>query len=171
MVTQWPDFDVERTSVRVVLMDADGCLLLFHTVDPYMPELGQWWELPGGGMDPEETYAETAVREIFEETGISLTEDLLSAPTWFRDSTYMRRHIRTWQHEVVVRAQIDRVAPEIVRAGQTEQELQEYIGYRWWSVADILAATDTRFFPGRLRDELAGFLDGVIIEEPFDHWN
>ena len=119
-MTQWPDFDVERTSVRVVLIDAVGCVLLFHTIDPYMPESGQWWELPGGGMDPGESYFQTAVREVFEETGIQLTQQQLTAPTWFRDATYVRRHIRTLQHEVVVSARIDDVAPDLVRSGQTE---------------------------------------------------
>jgi 8-oxo-dGTP pyrophosphatase MutT (NUDIX family) len=171
LVTQWPDFDVERTSVRVVLIDAVGCILLFHTIDPYMPELGQWWELPGGGMDPGESYFQTAVREVFEETGIQLTQQQLTAPTWFRDATYVRRHIRTLQHEVVVSARIDDVAPDLVRSGQTEQELEEYIGHRWWPVAEIRAAADQRFFPSRLPDELEPFLAGTVIQEPFDHWN
>jgi 8-oxo-dGTP pyrophosphatase MutT (NUDIX family) len=37
-------------------------VLLFHTHDPTYPELGEWWELPGGGI---------AVRELREETGIA----------------------------------------------------------------------------------------------------
>lgn len=171
MVTQWPNFDVERTSVRVVLIDPDDRILLFHTVDPYMPELGEWWELPGGGMDPGETYEQTAIREVLEETGIHLSIDQVADPTWFRDSTYVRRHIRTWQHEVVVHAHIAEAAPLVVRAGQTEQELEEYIGFRWWSIADIVSAGSTRFFPGRLALELAAFIAGDIIHEPFDHWN
>jgi 8-oxo-dGTP pyrophosphatase MutT (NUDIX family) len=171
VVTQWPDFDIERTSVRVVLLDARGSVLLFHTIDPYMPELGEWWELPGGGMDPGETYQQTAVREVHEETGIRLTQNQVAEPTWFRDTTYVRRHIRTWQHEVVVRVQLDGVEPLVVREGQTAQELEEYIGYRWWSVDTLLAAHETHFFPSRLRIELPRFLAGQSIEESFDHWN
>jgi 8-oxo-dGTP pyrophosphatase MutT (NUDIX family) len=171
VVTQWPDFDIERTSVRVVLLDARGSVLLFHTIDPYMPELGEWWELPGGGMDPGETYQQTAVREVHEETGIRLTQNQVAEPTWFRDTTYVRRHIRTWQHEVVVRVQLDGVEPLVVREGQTAQELEEYIGYRWWSAWQIRSAQGTRFFPSRLPEELEGFLRGDVIEEPFDHWN
>jgi len=171
MVTQWPSFDVERTSVRVILIDVDQQILLFHTVDPHMPELGQWWELPGGGMDPGESYAQTAVREVFEETGIAIDVEQVAAPTWFRDSTYVRRHVRTWQHEVVVRVEVAASAPSIVRSGQTQQELEEYIGYRWWPIDELLDAHDTRFFPGRLTQELPHFLTGAVIHEPFDHWN
>ena len=71
-VTQWPAYDVERTSVRVVLRDDAGSVLLFRTIDPTMPEIGEWWELPGGGVEGEETYAETASREIEEETGLQV---------------------------------------------------------------------------------------------------
>ncbi len=108
-VTAWPAYDVERTSVRVVLLDDDERLLLFRTVDPTMPEIGEWWELPGGGIEPGESYAETAVREICEETGFEVSLAVLpDLPRWNRDSTYVRRHVRTWQHEVVV---VARVAP------------------------------------------------------------
>ena len=44
------------------------------------------WGLPGGGIDPEETVAETAIREVREETGIdiSLTRlvGIYSCPRW-----------------------------------------------------------------------------------------
>ena len=43
-----------------------------------MPEIGEWWELPGGGVEDDESYAETASREIAEETGFVL------APSEFR---------------------------------------------------------------------------------------
>ncbi|MEU4645582.1 NUDIX domain-containing protein [Micromonospora sp. NPDC023814] len=56
-----------------MVLDADGRVLLFHTRDPDHPRLGTWWELPGGGMDPGETYLDTAVRELREETGIVAT--------------------------------------------------------------------------------------------------
>jgi 8-oxo-dGTP pyrophosphatase MutT (NUDIX family) len=171
-VTPWPDYDVERSSVRVVLLDDDGRLLLFRTIDPTMPEIGQWWELPGGGVEPGETVVDTAVREIAEETGFALARAEVGVPTWRRDSTYVRRHRRTWQHEVVVTAHVVGAAPVPARDGRTLEELQEYVGHRWWSVPDVVAAAGTaRFFPSRLPDLLERFLAGAAIDEPFDHWN
>ncbi len=41
----------ERSAVRVVVLDAAGTVLLFHTHDRDYPELGSWWELPGGGIE------------------------------------------------------------------------------------------------------------------------
>lgn len=170
-VTAWPDYDVERTSVRVVLRDLDGSVLLFRTLDPTMPEIGEWWELPGGGVEPGESYADTAVREMHEETGFLLDPTVLAGePRWRRDSTYVRRHRRTWQHEVVVTASLPSRAPVPARGGRTPDERQEYVGHRWWPVADIVAST-ARFFPGRLPLLLPRYLDGEVIDEPFDHWN
>ena len=172
MVTDWPAYDVERTSIRVVLRDADGLILLFRTVDPTMPELGQWWELPGGGVEPGESVAATAVREIAEETGFVLRADDIAAPTWTRSATYLRRQVRTLQHELVIEASIAGSRPVPAREGRTEDELEEYVGHRWWPVAELVsAASADRFFPGRLPELIEPFLAGVVIDEPFELWN
>lgn len=169
-VTVWPGFDVERTSVRVVLRDGDGHVLLFRTLDPTMPEIGQWWELPGGGMEPGEDVVATALREVAEETGLMLRPADVSTPTWRRSATYVRRHVRTLQHEVVVGAHVDAAAPALSGAGRTPEERQEYVGHRWWPVEEVAASAE-RFFPGRLPQLLPRFLAGERIDEPFDEWN
>jgi 8-oxo-dGTP pyrophosphatase MutT (NUDIX family) len=169
-VTEWPGYDVERTSVRVVLLDDADRILLFRTVDPTMPELGEWWELPGGGVEPGESHAETAVREIREETGFELDVADVSDATWRRDSTYVRRHTRVWQHEVVVHARVSGLAPEPASAGRTPEEIDDYIDHRWWSSSEVRGSA-ARMFPARLGELLDGFLSGVQIDEGFDHWN
>ena len=68
-----PDMTViERNVVRAVVLDAREHILLFHTRDPTYPELGTWWELPGGGVEGGETYLDTVVRELAEEAGMTL---------------------------------------------------------------------------------------------------
>ena len=163
-------YDVERTSVRVVLLDADGRVLLFHTVDPLMPEIGQWHELPGGGMEPGESVEQTAVREIAEETGLVLPPDRIGPVTWRRTATYRRRHRRFLQHELVLAVRLDEPEPALRADGRTPEELEEYLGHRWWPVEEITAST-ARFFPGRLPELLPAFLRGEPIDEPFEHWN
>lgn len=163
-------FDVERTSVRVVLLDAAGDLLLFRTVDALTPATGTWWELPGGGMEPGESVAQTAARELREETGLEVQVAGLGPPTWSRSATYLRRGSRILQHEVVVTLRVAERAPEPAVGGRTPEELQDYVGHRWWPVADVTASTE-RFFPGRLPELIEPFLAGAAIDEPFEWWN
>lgn len=163
-------FDVERTSVRVVLLDRAGAVLLFRTVDASTPEIGTWWELPGGGMEPGESVAETAARELIEETGFRLDMHAIGEATWARSATYLRRGRRILQHEYVLLARIEQLVPDPAREGRTPEELEDYVGHRWWTVAD-LAQSDERFFPGRLPALVESFLAGERIDEAFEWWN
>jgi 8-oxo-dGTP pyrophosphatase MutT (NUDIX family) len=153
-----------------VLLDRGGRVLLFHTVDQTMPEVGAWWELPGGGMEAGESTAATAVREIAEETGLVVPESAVPPPTWLRSATYVHRHVRVLQHERVVAVRVDAWQPTVVPDGQTVEEREAYGEARWWAPAEIEASSE-RFYPGSLPQLLAIFLSGAWIDEPFEHWN
>lgn len=85
---------IERSVVRAVVLDAHDRVLLFHARDPTYPELGTWWELPGGGIEGAERYDETVVRELAEEAGIAIRPDQVGAPTWRRRATFRYRVLR-----------------------------------------------------------------------------
>ena len=71
---------VERDVVRLVVRDSEDRILLFHARETTAPELGAWWELPGGGIDEGETYLEAALRELREETGIVASSAQVGPP-------------------------------------------------------------------------------------------
>jgi len=56
----------ERTAVRALLADDDGCVLLFRYGDDY----GSWWIAPGGGQERGEDDSGTLRRELREECGL-----------------------------------------------------------------------------------------------------
>ncbi len=161
--------DFERRAVRVVLTDTGGRVLLFHAITPEVGPAG-WWELPGGGVDGDETYLQAAIREMREETGLALGPEAFGPPNWRRDSTWHSRGLRRLQHEVVVHATVAGHSPAISAAGRTENEHEVYVAERWWPVTDIVRSTQ-RFYPGRLPELLPAFLAGEVIDEPFEFWN
>lgn len=165
------DLPVEhRNAVRLVVLDERGHVLLFHTRNPDYPELGTWWELPGGGIDTGESYLDAAVRELREETGFAVEPHQVGAPSWRRQASYKFQRVRRVQDEVVVTVQLDGIGPAVDTSAQLDYELDAYLAAHWWPVADVLGARE-RFYPGRLPALLPALLAGEHIDEPFELWS
>ncbi|MDT0307204.1 NUDIX domain-containing protein [Streptomyces sp. DSM 44917] len=63
-------------SVTAVVRDTEGRVLLIHKTD------NDLWALPGGGHDVGESITQTVIREVSEETGISVVvEDIVGVYT------------------------------------------------------------------------------------------
>lgn len=161
---------VERDAVRVVLLDRAGDVLLFRAREITYPELGRWWELPGGGIEPGEGYRQAAVRELREETGLAVPLAAVGRPLWRRTATYRHRGTRRVQHEVIAVAAIAAERPELDVSGQLRHEREDYLSWRWTPIAEILASRE-RFYPGRLPELLPALLAGEPIAEPFERWS
>ena len=161
---------VERDAVRTVVLDAHDRVLLFHTKDPTYPELGTWWEVPGGGLEPGETVRAAAVRELAEEAGLVVAPGQVGEPTWRRRATYRYRGERRVSNEVVVLIRLAFTGPDVDGSGRVGFEDEDYFGFRWWPVDELIAST-ARFYPGRLPELLPSLLAGVAVDEPFENWS
>lgn len=62
-----------RHASRILLYEPDGRVLLFLEEFPDLPGRAKWIT-PGGGAEPGESPHETAVRELFEETGLRVAD-------------------------------------------------------------------------------------------------
>lgn len=132
---------IERDSVRVAALDNEGRVLLLRAVLP----TEEWWELPGGGIEPNETHAQAAIRELSEETGIAIEQ--------------LRGHLGTVDTEFVFdgRRYLQREAVFLATAGAVAVELPphdpdpaaRHTEYRWWHVKE-LAETAEQIHPPQL---------------------
>ena len=161
---------VERVVARLVVLDVSGRVLLLHTKDPTYPELGTWWELPGGGVEADESYVDAAIRELHEESGIVVTPSQITPSTWQRDASFRYRGRRYLNHESVMKVQLDQPGPDIDGSHRVDFEDEDYFGYRWWTVPELAGSTET-FYPRRLPNLLPRFIQGHQIQEPFELWS
>lgn len=157
----------ERRAVRLVVRDSADRVLLFHTREITAPELGQWWELPGGGIDEGESWRQAALRELREETGIVVAPAQLGPARWRRTASFRHRQFRHLQHEVIAEVRLDGLGPDIDESERFDYEKEDYTDFRWWPVAEVVASRE-RFYPGRLPLLLPRLLAGEELDEPFE---
>jgi 8-oxo-dGTP pyrophosphatase MutT (NUDIX family) len=161
---------VMRDAVRAVAVDANGDILLLRTHEDTDPELGYWWELPGGGLRSGETHLQAIVREMREETGLAVQPNDVSSPTWHRSAAYKLRGERRVQSEAIVRVRVAASRPDCDGSGREGYERVDYTGHRWVPVSWVETSTE-RFYPGTLPRYLRQFLGGSQIIEPFELWS
>jgi 8-oxo-dGTP pyrophosphatase MutT (NUDIX family) len=151
-----------RPTARILLADPEGRILLFSAREA---DGERWWFTPGGGVHRGETVEAAAVRELFEETGVSCGEAELgpvvatSASHWAapeEGKLFLGAH--TFFFLRVPQARID-------TGGQEDLERSLITGHRWWTVAELRAATE-RILPPGLASLVDRLLRGDIPDRP-----
>lgn len=137
-----PDGEVRRQSARVLLLDEEGRVLLLRCLsDPADPTAGELWSTPGGGVEPGESPAEAAVRELREETGIATDAgelgDVVAVAAGFANVGWASG---VFSDQFFV---LRRTAPVIDTSGLVPGvERDSFLEYRWWSAEDLEETTE-----------------------------
>jgi 8-oxo-dGTP pyrophosphatase MutT (NUDIX family) len=145
--------EIERKSAKVLLITPELDVLLLSSLDPGNPDRGRYWFAVGGGVEEGETLEETAVREVFEETGFVLSD--VGTPIMTREASFDFEDDHYEQRETYFVAWVDRFTPSA--DGWTELERRASSGHRWWSIEE-LSSTDAVVYP----EELAPLIRSLV---------
>ena len=148
--------DEPRCAARVLLLHEQAGLLLLRAEQAREPRV--FWIAPGGGLDPGETHEQAAVREVLEETGITVE---LGPAVWVRRHRYTVDGRTFDQSERYYLGRTDELS---IRPRQQD----DYVtAHRWWTPAELARAQDV-LVPRRLAELLPPLLRGELPPEPID---
>lgn len=132
-----------RPSSRILLIDQNHRILLFRFVYTNGVLGGrEWWATPGGALETDETFAEAARRELFEETGIiSDIRDPHVAEKEFVLQMPSGEQVLAKERFFVVRVTDQSVS----KLNWTDEERHVMKDFKWWSVAELMTTNEVVF--------------------------
>ncbi len=156
-----------RLAARLVVLSGDR-LLALRAVDPGDPAAGQWYEIPGGGVEAGETTADAARRETAEETGYLVPAAAVGPACWRGETTYTWLGRRHWSRMVMHTARVGRL--DRTGTARLPDEAAAFLETCWLPVADVVAGR-FRCFPGTLPADLPRLLAGEHVDTGFRVWS
>jgi 8-oxo-dGTP diphosphatase len=146
----------ERKSARLLILNPAGEVLLFkfltQAITPrlYAKGIAHFWATPGGALDPGESFAQAAERELYEETGWRST--VTSAAVHERE--FKMQFETEWVWAIERYFVVPAPPGALSTAGHTALERQTLADHNWWSARALRETADT-VFPEDLADLIA----------------
>jgi 8-oxo-dGTP diphosphatase len=135
-------FQPRQAARALLIAEPDQRVLLIHTLIPDTDTL--IWLAPGGGIEAGEDPLTGLFREIEEETGHLATQ--AQGPVWHRRQKFYLHGQAYDQYEEFFVVPTEMFEPDN-SGNPAVMEKDIFRGFRWWSAAEIVAATDQIFVP------------------------
>jgi len=150
-----------RKAVRVLLLNNNKELLLmcvegFDIATADGKRNNRFWCTLGGGIEPGETIQHAALREIYEESGLSEDDIKLGPVVWYGEVSLMLKGTLTTLAESFIVAKTKNSNVALHKPTQDECEVVKQL--KWFSLDEIKKSTDVIFpilLPQYLPDILA----------------
>ena len=145
-----------RLASRVILITPDKRVLYLKASEPDSDHV--FWVMPGGGLEPNESFENAALREAHEESGCSIN---LGPYVWFR------RHKDSWNGKPFDQYERFFVAFTTESNYNPTKEDSYVLNHHWWSLEE-LQSSNNDFAPRNIRNLIIPILNGEYPGIPFD---
>lgn len=126
-----------RLAARALILDPNNRFLLFLSHFDPGSGLDPRWVFPGGGLEPGETPMDCIIREVFEETGLSVKQGEMENLGHVIKHEMEDKRIHDTGEAIFFQLHVkEQFEPS--KEFWTENEHRDTVTHRWWSIDEVI---------------------------------